>query len=110
MYIQVINFQLDGIDESQYRALCDEVAPAFAEVPGLTSKVWLANRETNTYGGVYTWADREAMETFCRSDLFNTVATHPNLSGVTSKQFAVLEAPTAATRGLAAHERAVVSS
>ena len=54
MHIQIINFHLKGISEAEFRAHRDEVAPAFAEVPGLISKVWLANRSTNTYGGVYT--------------------------------------------------------
>lgn len=110
MHIQVINFQLDGIDETQYRALCDEVAPAFAEVPGLISKVWLASPESNAYGGVYTWADREAMDAFCRGELFDTVATHPNLANVTSKEFGVLDGPTAVTRGSAGREAAAVAS
>jgi heme-degrading monooxygenase HmoA len=101
MHVQVINFHLNGVGESDYRAVCDEVAPAFAEVPGLISKVWLANRATNTYGGVYTWAGREAMEEFAKSDLFKAVATNPNFAGITSIDFDVLEDPTSVTRGLA---------
>lgn len=110
MHIQIINFELDGIDETQYRALCDEVAPAFAALPGLISKVWLADAETNTYGGVYTWEDREAMDAFSRGELFDTVATHPNLANVRSKAFAVLDAPTAVTRGSARRETAAIAS
>jgi heme-degrading monooxygenase HmoA len=101
MHIQIINFHLSGVSETDYRALCDEDAPAFAEVPGLVSKVWLANSTTNTYGGVYTWASREAMETFAKSELFKAVATNPNLAGITSIDFDVLEDPTGVTRGLA---------
>ena len=110
MHIQIINFQLDGIEEPQYRALCEEVAPAFAAVPGLISKVWLANAETNTYGGVYTWADRGSMDEFSRSELFETVANHPNLSNVSSRDFAVLDAPTAVTNGLPGREPAAIAS
>ena len=62
MHIQVVNFHLSDLSDADFRARCDEIAPAFAEVPGLISKVWLANASTNTYGGVYTWEDREAME------------------------------------------------
>jgi len=102
MHIQIINFHLKGVSEADFRALCDEVAPAFAEVPGLISKVWLANRTTNTYGGVYTWATREAMEEYAKSDLFKAVATNPNLADITSIDFNVLEDPTSVTRGLAA--------
>jgi len=100
MHIQIINFHLKGVSEADFRALCDEVAPAFAEVPGLISKVWLANRTTNTYGGVYTWATREAMEEYAKSDLFKAVATNPNLADITSIDFDVLEEPTSVTRGL----------
>jgi heme-degrading monooxygenase HmoA len=102
VHIQIINFHLKGIGETEFRAHCDEVAPAFAEVPGLLSKVWLANRATNTYGGVYTWAAREHMEDFAKSDLFKAVATDPHLADITSIEFDVLEDPTSVTRGLAA--------
>ena len=101
MHIQIINFHLRGASEADYRALCDEVAPAFVEVPGLVSKVWLANSTTNTYGGVYTWASREAMDEYAKGDLFKAVATNPNLAGITSIDFNVLEEPTSVTRGLA---------
>ena len=100
MHIQIINFHLKGVSEAGFRGLCDEVAPAFAELPGLISKVWLANRTTNTYGGVYTWATREAMEEYAKSDLFKAVATNPNLADITSIDFDVLEEPTSVTRGL----------
>ena len=42
-------------------------------MPGLISKVWLANPATNTYGGVYTWRDRASMEAFARSELFQGI-------------------------------------
>jgi heme-degrading monooxygenase HmoA len=101
MHIQVINFHLSGLSETEFRALCDEVAPAFADVPGLISKVWLANRSANTYGGVYTWVSREAMEEYSKSELFGAVATNPNFADITSLDFDVLEDPTRVTHGLA---------
>ena len=57
MHIQVVNFHLNDLSDAEFRGLCDEVAPAFAEVPGLISKVWLENASTNTYGGIYTWEE-----------------------------------------------------
>ena len=101
MHIQVINFHLKDVTEADFRAHAEEVAPAFAEVPGLISKVWLANQSTNTYGGLYTWTNREAMEEYVKSDLFKAIATNPNLAGVRSIDFDVLEEPTSVTRGLA---------
>ncbi len=102
MHIQIVNFHLQDLSEAAYRALCDEVAPAFAEVPGLLSKVWLANPSTNTYGGVYAWASREAMDEFQASELFKAVAANPSFADVSSTDFGVLDDPTGVTRGLAA--------
>lgn len=102
MYIQIVNFQLKDLNEEQYSGIANEIAPAFADVPGLISKVWLANSGTGIYGGVYFWSDREAMEKFAKTELFNTVATHPNLANITSTDFAVMDEPTKVTRGFSA--------
>ncbi len=99
MHILVVNFQLEGVSEEDYADLAMSIAPAFAEVPGLLRKTWLANSETGTYGGVYVWQDRQALMDYQQSELFNTVATHPNLKNITSTDFGVLEGPTAVTRG-----------
>jgi heme-degrading monooxygenase HmoA len=100
MHIQIVNFQLNGISEEEYSNLCDQLASAVAQLPGLVSKVWLANSDTNTYGGVYAWRDRQAMENFTRTDLFKSVATHPSLANITAKDFAVMPGPTRITQGL----------
>lgn len=99
MHVQIINFHLEDTDEQGYSEIANDVAPAFADIPGLLSKVWLANSNTGTYGGVYFWSDRGAMEEFAKTELFNTVATHPNLTNITSTDFAVMEEPTRLTRG-----------
>ena len=44
MQILIVNFNLDGLSEEEFASACDELAPAFAAVPGLASKVWLADR------------------------------------------------------------------
>lgn len=97
MHVQIVNFQLDGITEEEYQAMCDEVATAFAELPGLVAKVWLADSVSGIYGGVYLWESRKAMEAFQASELFRTVAEDPHLAGITSRDFAVLEGPTKVT-------------
>jgi hypothetical protein len=102
VHIQVVTFNLNGISDAEYRAVCDQFAPAFAEVPGLISKVWLADPERNEYGGVYTWVDRTAMDSYLTSDLFNAVAGNPAFANIGSRDFAVIDAPTRVTRGLAA--------
>ena len=100
MEILVINFSLEGMTESEYQNLCDEVAPAFAAVPGLVSKVWLADRANGVYGGVYTFENGAAVEAHLASEL-GQVAAIPGLADVTIRRFEVLSEPTAITRGLA---------
>lgn len=102
MHGQVVNFRLDGVTDAQFRETCDQLAPTWAAIPGMVSKVWLANAEENRYGGVYLWRDRAAMEAFVRGDLFRMVATHPNLKDVTTVEFEILEGPSKLTNGLPA--------
>jgi hypothetical protein len=102
MYMQIVHFQLKGLSDGEFRAQCDQLAPQWAAISGLISKVWLANPATNTYGGVYTWESRQAMERFVCSDLFADVAANPHFANVTSTDFGVLEGPTRTTSGLPA--------
>jgi quinol monooxygenase YgiN len=99
MHVQIITFGLKGVTEEAYAGLCDELAPSYAAVPGLVRKVWLADSENGVFGGVYVWRDRQAMEEFAQTDLFKSVATHPNLDNITSTDYGVLLGPTAVTRG-----------
>lgn len=101
MYIQIVTFNLNGLSQAEYEQACEvQFAPAFREVPGLLTKVWLSNPQTNTFGGVYTWQDREAFQRYLESPLYHAVASHPNLANMSSREFGILEQPTRATRGI----------
>lgn len=102
MHIQIVNFNLREMSHADYEAFSAKVAPAFADVPGLLSKTWLADKASNTYGGVYFWASKAAMENYSKTDLFKAVVNNPNLANLTSKDFDVLDAPGRATRSLSA--------
>ena len=98
MRIQVVNFNLEGINHDDFMLIADTAAPAFAEVPGLVSKIWLCDQENNTYGGVYTWENEQAMETFAKSELFtNAVANNPNFVNLSVKDFGILDGPSKIT-------------
>ena len=98
MIIQVVNFNLKDISDADYRGACDALAPELARVPGLISKVWLADEASNTYGGVYTWIDQQALDAFAGSDLFRAFATNPNFANITSTVYGILEGPSQVTR------------
>lgn len=98
MHVQLIRFRLQGITDEQYRLRCDDLAPAFAEIPGLLAKLWLADPEQGVYGGVYLFRDRVAVEAFRASDLFGSVASSPHFADVAASDFAVLEGPSRVTQ------------
>ena len=98
MHISVVNFNLEGISHDDFLNIAEEVAPAFAQVDGLISKVWLSDKERNTYGGVYTWENKEALDACLVSDLFsNAVINNPNFVNVSVKDFDVLKEPSKVT-------------
>ncbi|MCU1677117.1 MAG: hypothetical protein JWM93_1875 [Frankiales bacterium] len=41
--------------------LRDESVPAFAGVPGLRLKMWIADDAANTWGAIFVWESRDAM-------------------------------------------------
>jgi hypothetical protein len=97
--ILIVNFNLDGLSEEAYASMCDEAAPAFAAVPGLASKVWLADRAEGIFGGVYTFESEKALDDYLASDLFAQVGATPGFVNMSVHRFGVLDAPTRVTRG-----------
>ena len=100
MHVQIVTFTLENLTDTEFHTLCGQLAPDFAAIPGLISKVWLAAPVANTYGGVYTWQSQAAMEAYMQSELFGNVVNHPQLANVTSQDFSILEEPTRVTHGL----------
>jgi len=98
--ILIVNFNLDGLSEEQFEGACDELAPAFAAVPGLASKAWLADRAEGIFGGVYTFESEKALDDYLESDLWAGVGANPALVNLSVRRFGVLEGPTRVTRGL----------
>ena len=101
MHVQIVNFNLKDISEEDYRRHCEAIASAFANLPGLVSKIWLAHPDTNTYGGVYVWQDLQAMEGYAETDLYKGMLANPHFDDITVRDFAILENPTRVTRGTA---------
>ena len=96
MHVQVVTYALEGIPESEYLDISNELAPSFSNIPGLQAKIWLDDPDRGRYGAVYFWEDKESMERFLRSNLFE--GTNPQFAGVESEGFAILENLTAQTQ------------
>lgn len=101
MHAQLITYQLRDISQADYlKQMVEPDAPVLANVPGLVSKVWLADEGKNTFGGFYLWESKTAMENFMHSDLVKAVVSRPFVSNVASVDFEVNEKPSLITRGL----------
>ena len=99
MHVQIVNFNLKDMTDAGFRSMANEVARAFASVPGLLGKIWLADVDKNTYGGVYIWEDAAAMQAYLASDLGKGVVGNPNFANLTSRDFEVLSGPTSSSGG-----------
>jgi hypothetical protein len=99
VHIQIVTFQLADISAAAYRALAEDVAAAWALVPGLKAKYWLDNEQLNTFGGVYHWERREDMERYLQSELYQGLLRNPHMRNTTSLDFALVERATEISYG-----------
>ena len=101
MHAQLITYQLKDISQTDYRKqMVEPDAPVLAKVPGLVSKLWLADEEKNTFGGFYLWENKTAMEDFMHSDLVKGIVSRPFVNNVSSVDFGVNQNASLTTRGL----------
>ena len=101
MHAQLITYQLRDISQADYlKRMVEPDAPVLAKVPGLVSKVWLADEGKNTFGGFYLWEDKTAMEDFMHSDLVKAVISRPFVKNVSSVDWEVNQTASLITRGL----------
>jgi hypothetical protein len=91
MYVQVVNFGLNGITEEEYHESCRGETSAFAELSGLLAKIWIKDEASNTFGAVYLWRDQDSYEEYVKGDIFKSIVDDPTLSNVTSKSFEVYD-------------------
>jgi heme-degrading monooxygenase HmoA len=96
MHVQVVTYALEGMQESEYLDISNELAPSFSNIPGLQAKLWLDDPDRGRYGAVYFWEDKESMDRFLSSSLFE--GTNPEFTDVESEGFAILENLTAQTQ------------
>lgn len=91
MHAQMITFGLSDITEEQYLAAVGQDAQTFANMPGLLAKIWLRDPETNTYGGLYLWADEESYERYIKGEVFEAIKANEHLENVESRDFGVFD-------------------
>ena len=102
MYIRIVTFRLQGMDPDDYEEMAERLAVTFRQWPGLTAKLWLADRETSTCGGVYVFESRAAADLSRSTPLFAGLTDHPSFTQLVVTEFATLTAPTLVTGSILA--------
>jgi putative monooxygenase ydhR len=99
MHALLLTYRVDGASPAEHAELCEELAPAFAAVPGLCSMTWLSTDGGGCYGGFSVFEDRSAFDAFVASELFALLQSYPGVTKVSASDYAVNAAATAITRG-----------
>jgi hypothetical protein len=98
MPILQINFKLN-LPTAEYQKMCESVAQAVADVPGLRWKLWLLNEKEKEAGGIYLFQDEQSLNNYLSGPIVAKVKSHPGLQDMSAKRFDVMEEVTAVTRG-----------
>jgi len=98
MPILQINFKLNVVP-AEYLEICESVAHAIADVPGLVWKVWLLNDEDGEAGGIYLFHDKQSLDAYLSSPIIAQIGSLPQLREISAKSFETMPEITAITRG-----------
>jgi hypothetical protein len=93
-----INFKLN-VPREEFEGIARSLVGDFAQLGGLTWKIWLMNEDEREAGGIYLFEDAPALDAYLAGPLAAAVMAHPALSDLVAKQFDVIEDCTAITRG-----------
>jgi len=97
MYARIVTFHLDGLTPAEYGNIAAALAPAFTAWPGLLAKVWIADDDASTRGGIYLFADRESADRSRDTDVYRSMVANPAFADLSVREFDALDEPTAIT-------------
>jgi hypothetical protein len=97
VYIQIIEFERQGLTHAEYEAFCQDAVPAIARIDGVVGKLFLADPDSSRCAGIYTFTDRQSAEAYLRSDLFQgAMASNPAIANLRTRGSELLDQPTGA--------------
>ncbi len=88
-----------SVSASELEQAFAPAAQPIADTPGLRWKIWLMHEAESESGGIYLFDDEASLNAYLAGPIVAALKSNPALSNITVKQFGVLEAPTAVTRG-----------
>ena len=93
-----INFNLN-VPAAAYQNMVNSVAQAFSDVPGLKWKIWLLNPTAQEAGGIYLFDSQASADAYVNGPLVCQLRGLTAIRNLSIKQFDVVPAATALTRG-----------
>ena len=97
MILQInFNFNMPVAD---YQNIAESIAHAFIDVPGLRWKIWLLNPAAQEAGGIYLFDSQASLDAYLNGPLVAQLRALTAIRNVSMKQFEVMPAVSALTRG-----------
>jgi quinol monooxygenase YgiN len=87
-----------SVSREEYENTINQIAQAFADVPGCLWKIWMIDEEKKEAGAVYLFKDDESLQNFKSSPLVASVLSHPALSNFDLKERDILNEVSKITR------------
>jgi hypothetical protein len=89
MHALVVTYGLRGMSAVEHAELSEQLAPAFAAVPGLLSRTGLENAAMGRYGALYLFESEAALQGFVASELYGVSHEHPGSAAPAASEFSV---------------------
>lgn len=96
MHAFIVTYRLRGATPCEHAELFEALAPAFAAVPGLLSRMPLENRAVGRYGAFFVFETKGAFDRFVASELYAATDGSPERTVLATSDFSI---PLRATRG-----------
>ena len=97
MYTRIVTFRLNGPTEDQYRQQAATVAAGIAAWDGLIAKLWIADPEAETYGGIYLFASKDHADRSRQTPEFTGMVDNPAFIDLSIKEYEILDDLTTVT-------------
>ena len=89
MHALFVTYGLNGTTPCQHVELSQALAPAFAAVPGLVSRIPLENPTAGRYGAFYIFETKGEFDRFVASELFGVTDGSPELPNLAASDFSI---------------------
>jgi hypothetical protein len=89
-----VNIPVDELEKAWF-----DVAQPIADTPGLRWKIWIKNVEEQEVGGIYFFDDQASVDAYLNGPIVAAIKANPVHVSISAKQFNIMEAHTAISRG-----------